>query len=296
MSFRLFKRAARVTCYRANPGLPGGFISNNPQFFDKLPNAITIEGLRIKADVEKNLDKEPNKCEIVIFNCNEQTRAFLEAKPLTIRVDAGYDGNLRHVYTGDLRYGYSTLASPNWETHLQLADGDRAYRFGRVDRAYKKGTSVVTALVDCAKSFGLVLDATTLASPELQAQFASGRTLQGATRDELTRLLGPFGYSWSLQDGRIQILRDDQTRTDRAYEISEDTGLIGSPEFTTPDKIGKAAALKTKSLLFPELTPGGRIVMRSRGVNGIFRCERIGHEFDTHEDSWFTTVESKPNG
>jgi hypothetical protein len=295
MTSRLYKRMMRVSCYRASPGQPGGFVSQNPQFFETLPNAIVIDGLRVQINVEKHTDAEPNKADVVIYNCNEQTRAFLEARPLTVRIDAGYDDNLRHVFTGNLRHGYSTLAVPNWETHLQLADGDRAWRYARVNRAYKKGTTVATVLQDAAKSMGLIVDGRTLASPDLQAQFASGRTLQGATRDELTRLLGPYGYQWSMQDGRMQILKDDDVRQDQAQVISEDTGLIGSPEFTSPDKVGKPAALRLKSLLFPELTPGARIVVRSRGVNGTFRMERVTHDADTHDDSWHTEIEAKPS-
>jgi hypothetical protein len=157
-----------------------------------------------------------------------------------VRLDAGYDGNLRHIFTGDIRKGWSELKDTDWLTHMHLADGDRAYRFARVNRAYTRGTSVLTALKEAARTMGLTLDAKVQASSVLQEQFANGRVVDGPARDELTALLAPYGYSWSIQNGKMQILRDEDTRTDQAFVIDETNGMIGSPEFSVPDQPKKA--------------------------------------------------------
>lgn len=294
MSDRLFKRVARVTAYRARPGVPGGFVSSNPQFFDTLPNAIVVNDARIEFSIEKSTDSDPNTCEVKITNCNETTRTDLVRKPLIVRIEAGYDGNLRHLYTGDLRYGENTHEDTEWITALQLGDGDRATRYARVNRSYAKGSNVITAVRECAKSMGLDVDAKTLASAELQAAFASGRAITGDAAAELTRLLAEYGFHWSIQDGRMQILRDNDTRPDQAHIISVDTGMIGSPSFGAPDKSGKPQPLHVKSLLYPELTPGGKIDVRSRKVNGIFRIERVTHTGATEDDAdWFSEIEAR---
>lgn len=294
MAERLYKRGAKITAYRALAGTPGGFVASNPTYFDTLPNAIEITDLRVQFTVEKDVDKDPNTIEVIVTNAAETTRVDLQAKPLIVRIDAGYDGTMRHLFTGDLRYGYSELVDTEWLTHLRLADGDRAYRHGRVNRSYKKGTTVATALQDAAKTMGLKIDAAAMASSDLQAQFASGRVLNGPTRDELTRLLAPYGYTWSIQDGRMQVLKDNQARQDEAWLIAEETGMIGSPEYSVPDKPGKAPKLQVRTLLYPELTPGGRIDLRSRGISGIFKIERVTHSGDTAGDGdWFTEIEAK---
>lgn len=295
MTTRLYKRTARVLAYRLAAGLPGGFVYNNPQAFS-LPNATEIKDLAISFKIEKSLDSEPNRCEVVIRNCSELERVNLTKKPLMIQLDAGYDDNQRRIFLGNLRFGYSDLDDDGtWETNLQLADGDGAWRYARVNRAYKKGIPVTTVLQDAAKTMGLTIDASTLASNELQSQIASGITLYGPTRDELTRLLAPFGYNWSIQDGKMQILRDEDTRSDQARIISEDTGMVYSPQWQVPEKDGQAAMLHVKCLLYPELTPGARIQVSSRDVNGMFRIEKVTHTGDTHGDDWLSEIEAKPN-
>ena len=294
MTQRLFKHVARVTAYRQRAGTPGGFIFGNAQFFD-LPNATIITGLRIQFKVTKSVDSEPNPGELTITNASEQTRVNLQTKPLRLKIEAGFDGNYRHVFTGDLRHGYSELNGSDWETKLRLGDGDQAWRYARVNKTYKRGANVATMIQYAASTMGFIIDAKTLASPELQAQVASGRALEGPTRDELTRLLAPYGYHWSMQDGQIQILRDDETRADTARVISEETGMIGSPTFGAPGKNGKPAMLNIKSRLYPELTPGARVVVRARAINGTFRMEKLTHSGDTHGDDRTTEIEAKPS-
>lgn len=295
MSGRLLNVGAKITMYRRAPGTPQGFVNSNPQFFSGLTNGIEITDLRCQIKVEKSVDAEPNQAEITITNLSEHTRTDLVRKPLTVRIDAGFDGNLRHLFIGDLRHGWTEQDHADIETKLQLADGDRAWRYAHVNRSYKKGTPLATILKDAAASAGLIVDAKILASPELQQQVAMGYVLQGPTRDELTRLLRPLGFSWSVQDGRFQLLTDTSTRADQAIVVSEANGMHGSPEWTTPDQAGKPAALKVKMALYPELTPGGRIQVLSRDTNGMFRIEKVTHTVDTMGQDHMSEIEAKPS-
>lgn len=292
---RLFKRGAKVTAYRATPGLPGGFIADNPQFFDKLSNAIEITDLRIQCEIEKSTDKEPNKCAVTITNLNPQSRVNLTTKPLIVRIDAGYDGVLRHVFLGDMRYGYSYRDGTEWLTKLEIADGDRAYRYAQVARTFRKGTSVITAVTEAAKAMGLKLDGKVTASQALQSQFVDGHSMYGNVRDELDKLLAPYGYHWSIQDGKISILLDNEAnRPNQAVIVSSDTGMIESPEFSTPEKAGKSPTLKVKMALYPELTPGELISVQALAVQGTFRVEKVTHNFGTgDDDDWISTIEAK---
>lgn len=294
---RLFRKTARVTAYRTQPGTPGGFVNKNPGFFDQLPNATVIEDLRITFKIEKNLSSEPNTCEMTITNLAAVSRADLEKKPLIVRIDAGYDGVAKHLFLGDLRWGFSKLDGVNWETTLQMADGDRAYRFARVNRSYKAHTPVVQVIKDIVKTMGLATPsgAELGTAASIDAQFATGGSMQGPARDELARLLAPYGYHFSTQDGKLQILRDEEARADQASVISADNGMIGSPQRAAPDKSGKPQMTTAKMLLYPELTPGQKVQILSKTVNGIFRLERVTHDGDTHsKDTWTTEIEAKP--
>jgi len=280
----LFRRAARVTVYRSEVG----------SFGDPATNGLEITDLRVQFAITKGTGSDPNTCEMVITNAAPDTRASLTKKPLHVRIDAGYDDDLKHLFRGDLRYGASSFQPPEWFTKLQIADGDRAYRHAKSSRSYKRGTTVLTALKDVAATMGLALPANALVSADLKAQFASGEVIHGPSRDELTKLLAPYGYRWSIQDGKLVILKEAETRPDRALVVSQATGMIGSPEFGVPDKSGKTPALTVKMLLYPAITPGGKIEIQSRTINGVFKVEKVTHTGDTHGDDWFTEVECKP--
>lgn len=297
MSQRHYKHAWKVTAYRAKPGAPSGFVNTHSDYFENLPNGIEIDKLRIQFQIEKTLDKEPNTCELVITNLAAGTRVDLCKKPLIVRIDAGYeeDGGARHLFAGDLRYGWSKQEGTEWLTTLQLADGSRAFQHARVSRSYKAGTSVLTAVRDAARTMGVLLPRNIEVSTELGRSFAAGVQLHGNTREELTRLLAPFGYSWSIQSGRLVILKDDEVDTTRALVISTDTGMLGSPEFGAPEKDSKPPTLTIRTLLYPQVTPGGMLSVQSDSINGIFRAERVVHTGDSHGDDWYTEIEAKPS-
>lgn len=280
----LFNRSVAVTLAKPLEG----------KFFGERPNAVVITDLRVQFVVEKNLRSEPNTCDVTITNLSERSRSEAQAKPLYARLDAGYAGNLERLFTGDLRWGVSTLDGVDWNTKLQLGDGDRAFRFARVNRSFKGGVDARTAILETAHSMGLTAKFTPAAERELRAQFAGGLALTGPAQTELTRLLGPFGMSWSIQDGTLQILRAGEHRANAAIVISQDEGMIGSPEYGAPTKKHAKPTLSVSTMLQPAIVPGGLIAVTARNVKGTFRVERVTHRGDTHGDDWQSDVEATP--
>lgn len=283
-SFRLYKRVARVSIVK--PTLTTG------AWFQTLPNAIVIEDLRVQFQIERAISKQPNTCQVTISNLAPQTRTEVEAKPQIVIVEAGYDGNLKKLFAGDLRYGLSTRDGPDWNTVLQLGDADRAYRFSRVNRSYPAGTSYQTIATDCAAAMSAKIpdDMTSVLAAK---QAVNGYTLHGPAHAEMTRLMQPFGREWSFQDGQFQALQDGVPRLDNrsAFLISQDTGMIGSPEFGAPQRPGKRPLLRVRTLLYAGIMPGHQVQVSSRAINGLFRAEKVRHTGDTHGADWMTELE-----
>jgi hypothetical protein len=209
-----------------------------------------------------------------------------------VRIEVGYDNQLSRIFEGDLQWAESTLNRVDWETRLQLGDGLRAYRHGRISKAYRAGATVKQLVTDTAKSMGLTVPTTVAQARELERQFANGVTLSGPAYREMTRLLAPLGKQWSIQDGRLQILGRNETRADEIIRISEDTGMKGSPSFGSPPDKKRPPILHVLTLCRPEITPGGRILVESKVVNGLFRVERLRHNGDTHANVWDTEIEA----
>jgi hypothetical protein len=283
MSGRIFGRACSATL--ARPLSPEAY-------FSTAPNALVVTALRMSFLVEKTLRKEPNTAELSIWNLSEATRKEIERKPLYVRIDAGYDGRLERVFTGNLRFGESEKTGENWITRLDLADGDRAFRFARVNRSFKPGVTARTAIREAARAMGLEAQFSDAAGRELDAQFVSGLAMFGGAADEITRLLSAFGMSWSIQDGSLQILRAGEHRANEAIVISQDSGLEGPPAFGAPTRKRSKPILKFESKLKPPLSPGGRVSLVSERVTGIFKLERVTHRGDTHEGEWNSSCEA----
>jgi hypothetical protein len=78
------------------------------------------------------------------------------------------------------------------------------------------------------------------------------------------------------------------------YVLSPTTGLLGSPEWSTPNKEGKPPTLKVTSLLLPQILPGRRVQLDARAAKGVFKVQQLNHQGDTHEGDWRTEMECVP--
>lgn len=291
MTDRLYKKIAKVTVWRES--VPS---SANEYVVKRLSTNSTVEisDLRLSFKVEHSLTKTPNTCDVYIHNLARDWRSDLNVLPLSVELQAGYDEVPHLLYTGNLRYGMTEQPGVTSKTLLLLGDGDRVYAHARHSRSYRPGTTYRTVLRDIARSMGLALPAAMTGDPNLDRQFTNGTVAHGFARDELSRALAPFGYTWSIQNGALVVLSEDQVLAGEAALIDEEHGMVDVPVFGTPPRSGKAPHVTVKSLLYPGLRPGGLAQVTSRDLKGLFRIEKVTHQGDTHSNQWHTTLEIKP--
>lgn len=268
----------------------------SPRAID-LGGAIEVTELDIKASIEKKLIKNPNTCELSIFNLPESDRALFKLRPITIKLEAGYDGTLKHLYFGDVRFSNSELTDDGvtWETKIHIKDGGRAFAGGFLTKAYKSGTPVLTIVRDAAAAMGLTIPPELEQVAALRGGIPRGFSADGPAQEELTRWLSPYDIGWSIQNGIIQTLREDQVREGEAFIVDEDSAaLIGSPSYDVPQRENEKhrTKLNVKTLLWPEIQPGSRLEMRARAVRGPHKVVAVRHELDTAGETWDTSMEA----
>lgn len=299
---RIFKRCVRVTAYRSKAGDPGGFIYSNPTYFENLPNATIVESnpdgptqFHIEAEIDKSLDSTPNTCTIKLANLNEHTRGELARLPLAIKIEAGFDGEFRHVFIGDLTRTTSVPKGTEWWTTMLVGDAARAYRHARAGvngKSYTKNIPVEVVLRDVALSMGFQIGPDAV-PPGLRGEvFAAGYMIAGPLREELTKLLAPYGVSWSSQNGKLVMLTDEAMQKGTAIVVDANHWLIDSPEVGTPSKPGAPPTLKFSTHLYPEIDPGKRIALTSRAVRGVFKALKVKHSINSTDGPFTTSVES----
>lgn len=291
----LLNRSVEVTLISqpTPPPSPG----TNPGYFDTTGNALIIRDMRVQFEVKKNLGREPNSCVLTITNLAKETRGRLERKPLYAIIRAGHDGVLRPLFQGTVTYARSNLKTPDWETKLQIADGGRAYSTARMNRSYAPPIRISQVLSDAAASMGLQVPPDLVVADELRQALAGGMTAHGPARDVLTHLLAPYGYTWSIQDGKLQVLKTGIPNANTAWVIDVESGMIGSPEGSLPHKPGAVSELSVDVLLYPEIRPADTITVTSRAYSGgFFRVNDVHHKGDTHGSDWTTSLKATPLG
>lgn len=278
----------------------GKVLSGNSGTKKTATRTLTIENLRVQFKVKKTSKKEPNSCDLTIYNLSADSRGKI-SRDVKLTVEAGYVGTLAQIFSGDALTVDHVHDGPNWITRIQCNDGERAYRFSTVSESFKAGTGFGDVFEKVASKTGLdVADAVKFIRGEIKDQFTRGFVAHGFAFSELDRLLKDRGLDYSIQDGRLQILKAGTASKDSAITLSSSTGLIGSPAHGTGDattskaRAEKASILKVKSLLQPGIKPGRKLKVESVDISGSFVARDVLHSGDTAGGDWYSDVEAVP--
>jgi len=257
--------------------------------FNNFGSETVIEGLRVSFEIVKDLKPQGNKATIRIYNLSKGTRKLFAQKPIRVTLEAGYDGEYSKIYEGDLITGKSKEEAPEWITTLQLGTGHDKDKHARHNKGYKINANPREVIKGIVGAMG---DAMPKNLDDFKQTFSSGFTLKGSAAESLTKLLKVEGMGWSRQDGRLQFLKDGQGTTASAVVVSVKTGMIGSPELTSPDKKGQPAVLKLRTILDSEKTPGRILKVESRDTNGTYIATKVTMVGDNYGTPWYSDVEA----
>lgn len=257
-----------------------------------------ISGLRVTFDIEKSLEKDPNKATVEIYNLSKQTLALVEDSQAYIVLRAGYGSTLKTLYQGDIAKLATKRNGPDKVTSFECSDGEVELTTKTAELSFEPGAK-----------FGQVFDTISgqlgFAPGKQQGinrndTFLSGVSFSGFLGDSLSGLLGKQDLDWSVQDGQLQVLPPLGSTDEEVVVLTNETGLIGNPQRV---KVINAALIKSKdvtkqnsgvslvSLLNPEFRPGRRVKVMSREVTGVYRIQKINHKGDTHGQDYYSTLE-----
>lgn len=262
-------------------------------FVQTTPDALRVNGLRVVFKIELTEKKEPNTAKIDVYNLSDRSRATLKNKGVRVILQAGYVGSLSQIFSGDARTCEHKHLGPDFVTTAQCGDGERAFKFADVALSFKPGTAVKDVIGKVVKALQVDPGNALQQANKISAQYVSGFSVSGRASDVLADVLEPHGYGYSIQGGRIEILKPDESLKLTGPRLDKDSGLVGSPEWGTPDAKGKPSILKVRSLLEPRFRPGVRFELVSLDENGFFRCSKVTHDGDTDGSNWYTDIECK---
>src|SRR4029077_6586537 len=261
------------------------------------PTGLLIEDLRVQFKIRKTLEKEPNNSEISIFNLTEDHRAALTtARGYPVILEAGYKDTISQIASGDCRVADPVREGADWITKIQISDGWRAFNYGFANQSFSAGSPAADVIVYVINQMGLdANDAIATVRANVADNFSQGYVAFGAASKVLNDLLKFRGMSSSIHHGQLQIRVNGQITTDASQiTLTPDTGLIGGPVHSTPDRRNGRSYLQVKAFLEPRIRPGSRITIKCKGISGDFMPRRVEHQGDTHGGNWYTECEAWP--
>jgi hypothetical protein len=270
--------------------------------------------LRVVFFVEKSTESNSNTAVLDVYNLSllnrmtVQTGADLISKILASRkaaaragapvlpsfdyplvIEAGYTGDRKVIFTGDITTMSSRREGVDWITTFEAGDGEKASKSSRVSFSVGAGSSVGILLEQAIAKLGINIGN---AAPKLALLksriLKKGAAINGRVRDVLDKYLPAAGYQWSVQDGELQILEIGETLIDKIVFLNQASGLIGVPE------LGEKGAISARSLMTGDIHPGRRVVVESSTATGTFKAEKVLHSGDTWGNDWYTDFEAKP--
>lgn len=250
--------------------------------------------LRVSFKASKTLEKEPNNLDLKVYNGSDDSRAKLVGAGVPVILEAGYEGSMGVIFSGQSRTIDNTHEVADWVTHAQCGDGEQAYQFASMNESFGPGTRVADVIRSAVGKLGVSkgnLEEALSKGLDLE-QFSHGFVGFGRAGDILDKAIKAAGLTWSVQQGAVQVLKKGEPLQESAFILSADTGLLGSPDHAPPDKKTKRAILKCKSFLNPQIKPGSIIRLDTLAVKGDFICQKVDHSGDSHGNDWVTSIEA----
>jgi len=245
-----------------------------------------ITGLDIAFEIEKDLTPEPNPCHVEIFNLGAKNRNILsQYKQVPVQLKAGYKGNVGVIFYGDMIRCSHLKEGPTWKTTLANGDGAKSIQSERINKSFSKGTPVKTVIKEIAEQLKIPSASALKQFEDLSQKLSRGFMVSGNPMDELGSILRDYGYSASVQNNSLQILKDGQALLNQALNLTPRSGLKGSPE------IGSNKKLKVTAVLMPELLPGQKVHIDCSTFIGFALIQHVRFCGSTFEAAWESEIE-----
>lgn len=195
--------------------------------------SVVIERLTMSFDIQKTISSEPNPAVFTLTNLSQSTRNLITDKKYNrLMFNAGYQDDLRTLYIGYIDEVENKKEGTDIITMMTCTDGSKDYREARVAVTVAKGATDQEIVKQVAGAMPNTQKGTEQYTKE--RKLPRGKTLVGNARDVLTQVAKNQDADWSIQDGRLVMLpKKHALANDEGFLISEDTGMIGSPQKTT---------------------------------------------------------------
>ena len=202
--------------------------------------------LQVDFDIKMSRSKTPNQGVVAIYNLAETDRRRIERDAKSLRLYAGYDGDNKMIFTGDVVFASSVKESVDWKTEIKAGDGWRSFSQSITSRNYAAGTPIRTIIEQTAKDMGIALKES---ANILKGVTTGAVTLHGKSQLGVDQIVRSAGGEWSIQDNELQVTPITKPIDGEAIVLDSSSGLLESPSISE-----KGVAVRCQ--IHPDFRPG----------------------------------------
>lgn len=269
-------------------------------------DGLELGELRITFKTTKGDVETPNSAEINVYNLSEATSSKIKKEFTRIVLQAGYRDNCAVIFDGTIRQVRRFRENgTDICTAILAADGDAAYNYAIVNTTLAAGSTAAEHVKACQEAFS-EKGARAGYTPDISSGPAlpRGKVMYGMARKYMRDTAKRTDTTWSIQDGKMQMVPLKGYLPGEAVVLTAETGLIGTPEQTND-------GIKVRCLLNPRLRIGGRIRLDNASVkeaktelkmnantygkpkldnDGLYRIIKCEFTGDTRGNDWYADL------
>lgn len=246
---------------------------------------VTLKSNELDIEFTVNFDDDmlPNEAEITVYNLTANTINQFK-KDSEITIEAGYKGDTGVIFKGYVSKVKTRQEEADKVTTIKCLDDIKDHTIAE-EKSYSSPNNTASYILkDLLSQTGI-----TLAEFEPRTDFPYDNDVKvdGDLMENIKKYSEVCGVSSYVSNGKIYsryIKKGDNLN----FDLSADTGLIGSPEEfeeerTIQDKTETIKGYECESLLQHRFYAGGIVNLKSQFANGEYRICSGSHRFSPDE-------------
>lgn len=245
--------------------------------------AVTVKSseLDIEFNVKFDDDMEANEAEITIYNLSNNTVNQFK-KGSQISIEAGFKGDTGVIFTGYITKVQTSHDDADKTTIIKCIDDVSKKTI--TEKTYAAGTKASYILKDLLNMTG-----TPIAVFKMRRDwtYKDEEKVDGDLMENIKSYSEVCGVSTYINKGKIYS-RYIKEGDNIYFSLSEDTGLIGSPEYFEEEKTAEdyketVKGYECEMLLQHRMSAGAIVELKSLDASGTFRVCSGEHTFNIDE-------------
>lgn len=228
-------------------------------------DALDLSDMHFRFQTVQEDHESPSNCSIRVHNLTDDTLKRIKAEYGRVILQAGYESSYGVIFDGTIKQFRFGREPDGMNTYLDLlvADGDIAYNYAVVNKSLAAGSTQEQhreASLEAMRTLGLKVGHVQVDEGSGGVILQRGKVLFGLAKGRLRGQVQNAGATWTIQDGKINIVPLDGYLPGEAVVLNSRTGLIGRVEQT-------AQGMQARCLLNPKITVGGLVKIDEESVN-----------------------------